>query len=105
MRLIHVSPLLFAVIGTAIAADGAGGDRIPWLSADTPPRMLPPIPDGGLPDGNVPSHWSRKGVIGVFFSNATTTNADESRDVTIAGTTSSSGSTSPTDTTSTASKS
>ncbi len=79
--------LCCAVAGAVGAADGAGGDRIPWLSSDKPPRLLPPVP-AGLPATDAPSAWSRKGVIGLFFSNATTANADESRDATIAGTTS-----------------
>lgn len=88
MRSAHAFLLLIAAAGVAGAVEGAGGDRIPWLSAETQPRMLPPVPGDGLPAVDAPSHWSRKGVIGLFLSNTTTANADESRDATIVGTTS-----------------
>jgi hypothetical protein len=87
MRPVLVLPLLLIAIAPVCAVEGAGGDRIPWLSADTTPRLLPPLPDGGLPETSVVSRWSRKGVIGVFLSNTTTARAEESRDATIAGTT------------------
>lgn len=56
------------------------------FAAATPAEIPAVVP----PTVGVPSNWSKKGVIGAYLNNTATANADESRDPTINGTTSSS---------------
>lgn len=80
----YLCPALCAMYMSAIqAVESSQG-------VDPSPPVLQPVIAGAAPAVPVPSNWTRKGVIGIFLSNTTTSNAEQSRDATIGGTSSSS---------------
>jgi Protein of unknown function (DUF3078) len=64
---------LMAVIGSLSAAE------------TTPAPVVPAVPGAAAP-AQLPSDWTHKGRVGIFFSNASATNEETSRDATISGT-------------------
>lgn len=84
MRTLHPFLLLIAFVPVVRAADAPSAADVPSTAeggAVAPPSVQAPLPVP--PVVEPPSNWTRKGVIGVFFNNTTTSNADQSLDPTI----------------------